>query len=129
MSWSFPTELRFLRSDEYLRLEGSDAVVGISDYAQDQLNDIVFIELPDVGTHFARGTSFGTIESVKAASDLMMPVAGTVTEVNERLRDQPELINASPYGDGWILKIKVDNPEEAAELLDAAAYEAYCKTR
>jgi glycine cleavage system H protein len=129
MSWSFPTELRFLRSDEYLRLEGSDGVVGISDYAQDQLNDVVFIELPDVGTHFARGTSFGTIESVKAASDLMMPVAGTVTEVNERLRDQPELINASPYGDGWILKIKVDNPEEAAELLDAAAYEAYCKTR
>lgn len=129
MSLSFPAELRYLKSDEYLRLEGGSATIGISDYAQDQLNDIVFMELPDVGAHFAKGTSFGTVESVKAASDLIMPVGGTVTEINTRLKDQPELINASPYGDGWMIKITVDDPAEASDLLDAAAYEAYCKSR
>lgn len=129
MTLKFPAELRYLKSDEYLRLEGSSATIGISDYAQDQLNDIVFMELPDVGAHFAKGATFGTVESVKAASDLMMPVGGTVTEINSALKDQPELINASPYGDGWMIKISVDDPAEADDLMDAAAYEAYCKSR
>jgi glycine cleavage system H protein len=129
MTLKFPAELRYLKSDEYLRLEGGSATIGISDYAQDQLNDIVFMELPDVGAHFAKGVSFGTVESVKAASDLIMPVGGTVTEINTRLKDEPELINASPYGDGWMIKITVDDPAEADDLLDAAAYEAYCKSR
>ena len=129
MTLSFPAELRYLRSDEYLRLEGSSATIGISDYAQDQLNDIVFIELPDVGAHFAKGETFGTVESVKAASDLVMPIGGTITEINTGLKDTPELINASPYGNGWMIKISVDDPADADDLLDAAAYEAYCKSR
>ncbi|MDX2141577.1 MAG: glycine cleavage system protein GcvH [Chloroflexota bacterium] len=129
MSWNTPAEMKYLRSDEYIKLEGDNATIGISDYAQDQLNDIVFVELPDVGAYFAKGKSFGVVESVKAASDLMMPVSGTVTEVNSKLKDTPELVNSSPYIDGWFIKIKVDNPAEADDLMDAAAYEKYCESR
>jgi glycine cleavage system H protein len=129
MSWNTPSDLKYMRSDEYVKLEGDTATIGISDYAQDQLNDIVFIDLPDVGAEFAKGKSFGTVESVKAASDLVMPVGGKVIAVNEKLKDQPELINASPYGDGWIIKIQVSNAAEASDLMDAKAYEAYCASR
>jgi glycine cleavage system H protein len=129
MSWKTPSDLKYMRSDEYVKLEGETATIGISDYAQDQLNDIVFIELPEVGAEFAKGMSFGTVESVKAASDLMMPVGGKVIAVNDKLKDQPELINASPYGDGWIIKIQVSDASEASDLMDAKAYEAYCASR
>jgi glycine cleavage system H protein len=129
MSWNTPAEMKYLRSDEYIKLEGDSATIGISDYAQDQLNDIVFVELPDVGAHFDKGKSFGVVESVKAASDLMMPVSGTITEINGKLKDTPELVNSSPYSDGWFIRITVDNPAEADDLMDAAAYAKYCESR
>lgn len=129
MSSQTPSELKYARTDEYLRLEGENATIGISDFAQEQLNDIVFVELPAVGAHVAQGEPFGAVESVKAASDLLMPVGGTVTEVNSQLSDEPELLNTSPYDKGWIVKIKVDDPSEANSLMDAAAYIEYCKTR
>lgn len=129
MSWNTPSELKYARSDEYVRLDGETGVIGISDYAQDQLNDIVYVELPEVGAKFAKGAVFGAVESVKAASDLVMPIGGTVTEVNSILSDQPELLNSSPYETGWIIKIKVENAAEAADLMSADAYAEYCKLR
>jgi glycine cleavage system H protein len=127
--WNTPAELKYARSDEWLRLEGNSGTIGISDYAQDQLNDIVFVELPDVGATLAKGAVFGTVESVKAASDLYMPVSGTVTEVNTALQDEPEIINGDPFGRGWIVKISVTDASGAADLMDADAYAAYCDER
>lgn len=127
--WNTPTDLKYAKSDEWIRIEGGNATIGISDYAQDALNDIVFVELPEVGTKLAKGHSFGVVESVKAASDLNMPVGGTVTEVNSALEDDPELINTSPYENGWIIKISVDDAAEADDLMDADAYDTYCETR
>lgn len=126
-----PDDLKYLQSDEWIRVEGDTATIGITDYAQDQLNDIVYIELPAVGDSFKKGAAFGSVESVKAASDLVTGVSGTVTEVNSALEDEPELINADPYGRGWIIKLKLSDPAEvnAADLMDAAAYAAYCETR
>ncbi len=129
MSWNTPSDLRYARTDEYIRLVGDTGTIGITDYAQDQLNDIVYVELPEVGAHFAKGQKFGEVESVKAASELLMPVGGTVTEVNTRLKDEPEVVNSSPYEQGWFIRIKADDPAEAEMLMDAAAYEEYCKTR
>ncbi len=122
-----PDELLYQQSDEWLRVEGDDGTVGITDYAQDALNDIVFVELPEVGKTLKKGEAFGTVESVKAAADLLMPVDGEVVEVNEELEDTPETINASPYGDGWIIKIKITGTPEG--LMDAKAYDEYCETR
>lgn len=124
-----PDDLKYARSDEWVRIESDTATVGISDYAQDALNDIVFVELPKVGETVAKGASFGTVESVKAASDLYLPVAGTVTEVNTALEDEPELINSDPYGKGWIVKIALDGAADTSNLMDSAAYIAYCATR
>jgi glycine cleavage system H protein len=124
-----PADLKYLRTDEYIKIEGENGTIGITDYAQDQLNDIVFVELPTVGAKFAKGEVFGAVESVKAASDLVMPVGGTVTEINSALEDQPETINASPYEKGWMIKIKIDDASEADGLMNVAAYEDYCKTR
>jgi glycine cleavage system H protein len=129
MSWNTPSDLKYMRSDEYLKLEGTTATIGISDYAQEQLNDIVFVELPDVGVELAKGKPFGTVESVKAQSDLNMPVSGKIIAVNDKLKDQPELLNSAPYGDGWIIKIEVKDAAEAGDLMDAAAYAAYCASR
>ncbi len=129
MSLQTPSDLKYARTDEYLRLEGDRAAIGLSDYAQDQLNDIVFVELPEVGAHVEKGKPFGAVESVKAASDLLMPVGGTVVEVNGLLTDEPELLNSSPYDKGWIIKIQVDDVGEAGSLMDADAYAEYCKTR
>lgn len=126
--WQVPADLKFLESDEWLRLDGDTAEIGISDYAQDQLNDVVFVELPQVGTSYAKGDTFGVIESVKAASDLVMPVGGTVTEINSAIEDDPEQVNAKPY-ESWLIKIKVTDAAEAEGLLDAEAYEKYCETR
>jgi glycine cleavage system H protein len=127
--WKTPDDLKYARSDEWVRIEGDIATIGISDYAQDQLNDIVYLELPDVGDEFVKGAAFGSVESVKAASDLYMPVAGTVTEINTALEDEPELINADPYGKGWIMKLKLDGDPEVADLMESGDYAEYCESR
>lgn len=128
-NWKTPGDLKYARSDEWIRVESENGTIGISDYAQDQLNDVVFVELPEVGAKFTKGQSFGVVESVKAASDLNLPLSGTVIEVNTALETDPELINTDPYGKGWIVRIKLDDPAESNDLLDAEAYNAYCETR
>ena len=127
--WNTPDDLKYRDSDEWLRIDGDTGTIGISDYAQDQLNDIVFLELPEVGATFAKGDSFGVVESVKAASDLHIPVGGTVTEVNSTAEDDPEILNSDPYGEAWLIKVKMDDPGEADDLMDAATYDAYCEER
>ena len=120
---NFPAELKYSKSHEWLKEEDGVSVIGISDFAQDALGDVVFVNLPEVGDDAAAGEAFGDVESVKAVSDLISPVSGTVCEVNEDLLDQPELLNEDPYGT-WI--IKVENVTDTEELLNAAAYEAFC---
>ncbi len=127
--WNTPADLKYRETDEWLRIEGDSGVIGISDYAQDQLNDIVFIELPEVGATYAKGDSFGVVESVKAASDLHIPVGGTVTAVNNAAEDEPEILNSDPYDAGWIIKIKLTDAAEAGDLMDAAAYDKFCEER
>jgi glycine cleavage system H protein len=124
-----PADLKYAKSDEWARIEGNMATIGISDYAQDALNDIVYVELPDVGAEIAKGETLGTVESVKAASDLYAPVGGTVSEINAALQDEPELINSDPYGKGWIIKIQLDGDADTSDLLDADAYIAYNEER
>jgi glycine cleavage system H protein len=124
-----PDDLKYAKSDEWVRVEGDTATIGLSDYAQDALNDIVYVELPEVGQSFSKGESFGSVESVKAASDMYLPVAGTITEVNSELEDEPELINSDPYGRGWIVRIKLDGEPDTSTLMDAAAYAEYCENR
>ncbi len=116
-----PEELQYTRSHEWVRTEDDTAIIGITDYAQEELGDIVYIELPEHGDNFDAGDSFGTVESVKAVSDLYTPVGGEVVEVNEVLDDSPEKINEDPYGDGWIVKLRVS--DEGTELLSASDYE------
>ncbi len=122
---STPSDLKFAKSHEWLK-QGDDnvATVGISDHAQDSLGDITFVELPAVGDTFQKGETFGVVESVKAASDIYAPVSGEVVAVNEELNDAPEKINQSPYGDGWLIKIKIADPSEIDSLLTPADYEA-----
>lgn len=114
--------LLYLESHEWVRLEGDEAVVGISDFAQEELNDVVFVELPEVGDTFAKGDVFGTVESVKAASDVYLPLSGEIIAVNKELEDSPQLVNEDPYGKGWFVRIKVSDPDEAKDLLSADAY-------
>jgi glycine cleavage system H protein len=128
-SWKTPDNLKYAKTDEWVLLDGGTATLGISDYAQDQLNDIVFVELPAVGEQIAAGEAFGNVESVKAASELISPVGGTVTEVNSALEGTPELLNSSPYDKGWIVKLAVSDASGADGLMDAAAYSAFCETR
>ena len=120
---NFPAELKYSKSHEWIKYEGDVAIIGISDFAQDALGDVVFVNLPSVGDEVVAGESFGDVESVKAVSDLMSPVSGVVCEINEDLEDSPENLNEDPYG-AWI--IKVENVTEEEDLLDAAAYEAFC---
>ena len=120
---SVPEELQYTRSHEWVRTEGDTATIGITDHAQDELGDIVFIELPEQGATLEAGDSFGTLESVKAVSDLYAPVGGEVVEVNEALDDSPEKINEDPYGEGWIVKLRVS--DEGAGLLSASDYEQF----
>ncbi|MBZ0303372.1 MAG: glycine cleavage system protein GcvH [Anaerolineae bacterium] len=127
--WKAPADLKYSKTDEWLRVEGDSGVIGVSDYAQDQLNDVVFLELPEVGAKFERDAVFGVVESVKAASDLHMPVAGTITEVNHSAEDDPETVNTDPYGVAWLVKVKLDNPPQVDDLMDVAAYEEYCEGR
>ncbi len=120
---NFPKDLKYLKSHEWVKIEDGIATVGISDFAQDALGDVVYVSLPNVGDKVKVGVSFGDVESVKAVSDLMAPVSGVVCEVNEELSDAPENLNSDPYG-AWI--IKVEAITEEGELLDAEAYEAHC---
>ena len=120
---NIPAELKYSKSHEWVKMDGDVAVIGISDFAQDALGDVVFINLPAEGDSVTAGENFGDVESVKAVSDLVSPVSGTVCAVNEELLDSPELVNSDPYG-AWL--IKVENVEGSEELLDAAAYEAFC---
>lgn len=129
MSWKTPSDLKYAKSDEWVRLEGGIATLGISDYAQDALNDIVFVELPEVGKTLNAGDSFGVVESVKAASDLYTPIGGEVIEVNSALEDAPDTINSDPFGKGWIVKLRVSDDSGMATLMDAEAYTTYCESR
>jgi len=122
-----PDGLRYTDDHEWLRVEGDAGVVGITGYAADQLGDVVFVELPAVGASFERGRTFGVVESVKAVSDLFAPVAGEVLEVNTALADQPELVNAEPYGAGWMVRLRLSEPAQADALKDAAAYREMTK--
>jgi glycine cleavage system H protein len=119
---NFPNDVRYAESHEWARFGGDKVKVGISDYAQDQLGDIVFVELPEVGDTFNKREEFGTVESVKAVSELYMPVAGEVVAINESLEESPEKVNNAPYGDGWMIEIKADNPPELDDLMDNDAY-------
>ncbi len=118
----FPEDLSYVESHEWVRTENSRARIGITDYAQDQLGDIVYVELPPAGKSFARGAAFGSVESVKAVSELYMPVGGKVVEVNTALEDSPEVVNTSPYADGWMIVIEPSTPDEMKGLLDHQAY-------
>ncbi len=122
MSFEYPEDLKYLDSHEYARLEGEIATIGISAYAVDQLGDIVFLELPEVGAAMEKEKSFGTIESVKAVEDLMSPVTGTVVERNEAMMDAPEKLAEDPYGKGWLLKVRVNTPDELDDALSASEY-------
>jgi len=121
----FPANLRYTKEHEWARQEGNRVVVGITDYAQKELGDVVFVELPEVGTTIEATGTFGVVESVKAVSDLYAPVSGTIVDANIILEDQPELVNASPYGQGWMVVIEILNAEEFQQLLTAAEYQAY----
>lgn len=116
----------YAQTHEWVRVQGNEATCGISDYAQTELSDIVFVELPQVGAHLAQGEMFGLVESVKAASDFYAPLSGTVSAVNEKLYDSPELVNQDPYGKGWFIKITPDDLSELRDLLDDSAYQAWC---
>jgi glycine cleavage system H protein len=120
--YTIPNDLRYSADDEWTRTEGDSVRIGVTDYAQDQLGDIVFVELPEVGDTIEKGSPFGVIESVKAVSDLYAPVTGTVTEINESLADNPEQVNENCYEDGWIVKVKLSDTGELDQLLDAKAY-------
>ena len=125
----YPDDLRYTSSDEWIRVEGDTATVGITDYAQNALNDIVYVELPDVGSTWSVNQVFGVVESVKAAADLKLPIDGEVTEVNAALEDTPESINTDPYGKGWMVRVAIQNSSALEGLMDAAAYKQYCATR
>lgn len=118
----FPEDLRYAEDHEWVRSGGQEATIGISDYAQDQLGDVVFVELPIVGDTFAKGEEFGTVESVKAVSELYMPVGGEIVAVNEALEEEPERVNNEPYQGGWMIRVKVSDPAEFEALMPAAAY-------
>ena len=120
----FPDDLRYTTEDEWVLVDDRTCTVGVTDHAQDQLGDVVFIELPEVGTAVTRGEPFGVIESVKAVSDLFAPLSGEITDRNERLADEPELVNSSPYGDGWMIRMRLASPAELEVLLGAEEYRA-----
>jgi glycine cleavage system H protein len=121
---SYPDELLYHEEHDWVRLDGEEATFGITWYAQDALGEVVFFDLPKVGAHVAKGESYAEVESVKAVSDVIAPMSGEITAVNDALSDTPEKINEEPYGDGWLVKVKLSDPTEKDSLLDAGAYEA-----
>ena len=121
---SFPAELKYTKDHEWIKIEGDSATVGITEFAQRELGDIVYVDIPSVGKEVAREDTFGTVEAVKTVSDLFMPLTGTVTEINSALDSSPELVNSDPYGDGWMVKITVADASEIAGLLSAEEYKS-----
>ncbi|OGU46287.1 MAG: glycine cleavage system protein H [Ignavibacteria bacterium RIFCSPLOWO2_02_FULL_55_14] len=119
---TFPENLKYTKDHEWMRVEGEVGWIGVTDYAQGELGDVVFVELPAVGSKLEQGKSFGTIEAVKAVSDLYAPVTGEVVEINKEVADSPEVVNKEPYERGWMVKVRIANPTELSALLDAAAY-------
>jgi glycine cleavage system H protein len=127
---NFPSDLKYTENDEWIRVDGDTGTAGISDYAQDQLSDIVYVEAQvDVGDELEQGDVFAAVESVKAAADVYMPVSGVITEINGDLPDTPEVVNSDPYGEAWMVKFEITDPEELEDLLDADAYEKHCEER
>ena len=122
---NIPENLRYSKDHEWIKVDGDEATIGITDWAQNSLGDVVYIDMPRVGDSFGTHEAFGSVESVKAVSEIFTPVAGTVTEVNEGLNDTPEAVNSDPYGAGWMVKIKMDNPGEADAMLSGEEYEEY----
>ncbi len=125
---NIPEELKYTKDHEWLKIEGDVCTIGITDFAQDHLTDVVFVELPEVGDRAEAGKTIATVESVKAVSDVFSPVTGEVVGVNEALPDEPEKVNEDPYGDGWMVKIKMENPAETEALLNAEEYEKHCES-
>jgi glycine cleavage system H protein len=121
---NLPDSLRYTKDHEWIKLEGNTATIGITDFAQGELGDIVYVDIETVGKSLPAEAVFGTVEAVKTVSDLFLPVAGTINEINPALTNQPELINSDPYGEGWMIKMTVNNPADVAKLLDATAYQA-----
>jgi glycine cleavage system H protein len=119
---TYPNDLRYSKDHEWVRAEGSTATIGITSFAADELGDIVFVELPEVGAALKQFAAFGVVESVKAVSDLFSPVSGTVSEVNGRLQSEPELLNSDPFGDGWIARVETTDGDQLKDLLDADGY-------
>jgi glycine cleavage system H protein len=119
---NFPENLRYTKDHEWIKLEGNTAIIGITDFAQRELGDIVYVEIETVGKTLMAEAVFGTVEAVKTVSDLYLPISGTINEVNPALADSPELVNSDPYGEGWMVKMTVNNPDDVKALMDAAAY-------
>jgi len=122
-----PEDLHYSKDHEWVRVDGGEAIIGITDYAQNSLGDVVYVELPKSGDEFAANESFGSVESVKAVSEVFTPVAGAVTQINESLADEPEIVNSDPYGKGWMIRVKMSHPGEVDSLLTAAEYEDFTK--
>ena len=122
-----PEDLHYSKDHEWVRVEGDQAIIGVTDYAQNSLGDVVYVELPKAGEKFAASEPFGSVESVKAVSEVFTPIAGTITSINESLADEPEKVNSDPYGDGWMIRLKMDNPAAVDSLLSAAEYEDFTK--
>lgn len=124
---NFPDKIRYSEDHEWIRVDGSEAIIGITDFAQSELGDIVFVDIPEVGIELAKGEVFGSIEAVKTVSDLILPASGELLEVNKLLEDNPETINSDPYDKGWIIRIRLKDPKEVDSLMDAAQYQALIK--
>jgi glycine cleavage system H protein len=121
---NYPGNVRYTKDHEWIRMDGEHAVIGITDFAQHELGDIVYVEVETIGQHLAEGSVFGTVEAVKTVSDLYLPVSGTIKEINSKLNANPELVNTDPYGEGWMVRMKPDDASSIDGLMDAAAYEA-----
>ncbi len=126
---SYPTDLKYTKNDEWVRAAGATGAAGLTDYAQEALSDIVYVELPSVGESFKQGEAVASVESVKAAAEVYLPVSGTITEINEALSSAPETLNKDPHGAGWLVKFTLSDPAELDGLMDAPAYEKYCEER
>ena len=129
MTWKTPESLMYTKTDEWIMINGQSAIIGITDYAQDQLSDIVYVELPAIDDTFNKSDIFATVESVKAAADINMPVDATVTETNDAIEDEPELINTDPYEAAWFIKIDIQNLDQTKDLMNASEYIKYCESR
>ena len=123
-----PEDSKYAKSHEWIHVEGDIGTIGITEYAQKEMGDVVFVELPSVGTELEMGDELGSIESVKAVSELFVPVSGEIVEVNDKLSEKPELVNSDPYGDGWMVRIKLSRPDEADGLMSAEEYDEYVET-